>query len=79
MFKPLTNAAASRRGALLAGDVDLIEDPPTADLPKLRKDPKIALAEAVSSRVIYIGLDQFAEPSPGIPDAKGPDGKIRIR
>ncbi len=73
-FKPLTNAA-SRVAALLAGDVDLIEDPPTADLAKLRKDPKLALADAVSSRVIYIALDQFAEPSPGIPDAKGPDGK----
>ncbi len=75
-FKPLTNAA-SRVAALLAGDVDMIEDPPTADLPKLRKDSRITLADAVSSRVIYIALDQFAEPSPGIPDAKGPDGKIR--
>jgi peptide/nickel transport system substrate-binding protein len=69
-FKPLTNAA-SRVAALLAGDVDVIEDPPTADLPKLKKDPKITLAEAVSSRVIYIALDQFAEPSPGIPDTQG--------
>ena len=69
-FKPLTNAAA-RVAALLAGDVDLIEDPPTADLPRLKKEPKLALAEAVSSRVIYIALDQFAEPSPGIPDAAG--------
>jgi peptide/nickel transport system substrate-binding protein len=69
-FKPLTNAAA-RVASLLAGDVDLIEDPPTADLAKLRKDAKLALAEAVSSRVIYIALDQFAEPSPGIPDTAG--------
>jgi peptide/nickel transport system substrate-binding protein len=37
---------------LLAGDVDLIEDPPTAELAKLRKDPKLAVAEAVSRRVI---------------------------
>ena len=69
-FKPLTNAA-SRVAALLAADVDVIEDPPTADLPKLRKDPKISLADAVSSRVIYLALDQFAEPSPGIPDTEG--------
>ncbi len=69
-FRPLTNAA-SRVAALLAGDVDLIEDPPTADLARLRKEPKVGLAEAVSSRVIYIALDQFAEPSPGIPDTKG--------
>lgn len=79
-FKPLTNAA-SRVAALLAGDVDLIEDPATADLPKLRKDPKITLAEAVSSRVIYIALDQFAEPSPGIPDTgkKNPLKDKRVR
>jgi peptide/nickel transport system substrate-binding protein len=69
-FKPLAGAP-TRVAALLAGDVDLIEDPPAADLPKLRKDPRIALAEAVSSRVIYIALDPFAEPSPGIPDAGG--------
>jgi peptide/nickel transport system substrate-binding protein len=69
-FRPLTNAA-SRVAALLAGDVDMIEDPPTADLPKLRREPKLALAAAVSSRVIYLALDQFAEPSPGIPDANG--------
>src|SRR5471030_766658 len=79
-FKPLTSVP-SRVGALLAGDVDMIEDPPTADLAKLRKDPKIALAEAVSSRVIYIALDQFTEPSPGIPDANGKnplkDRKVR--
>ena len=79
-FKPLTNAA-SRVAALLAGDVDMIEDPPTADLPKLKKDPKVTLAEAVSSRVIYIALDQFAEPSPGIPDTQGKnplkDRKVR--
>lgn len=69
-FRPMTNAA-SRVAALLSGDVDVIEDPPTADLPKLKKDPKLTLAEAVSSRVIYLALDQFAEPSPGIPDTEG--------
>ncbi|MCW5732638.1 MAG: ABC transporter substrate-binding protein [Enhydrobacter sp.] len=69
-FRVLTNAAA-RVTALLAGDVDMIEDPPTADVPQLRQEPKLAIAEAVSSRVIYLALDQFAEPSPGIPDTDG--------
>jgi len=69
-FRPLADAAA-RVAALLAGDVDMIEDPPTADLPNLRRDPMLALAEAVSNRVIYLALDQFAEPSPGIPDTNG--------
>jgi peptide/nickel transport system substrate-binding protein len=70
VFKPLTKADA-RVAALVAGDVDLIEDPPFDVLAKLRADPKLTLAKAVSSRVIYIGLDQHAEPSPGIPDTKG--------
>ena len=70
VFKPLSKAEA-RVAALVAGDVDLIEDPPFADLGKLKADPKLTLAEAVSSRVVYIGLDQHAEPSPGIPDTKG--------
>jgi peptide/nickel transport system substrate-binding protein len=70
VFKPLTNAAA-RVAALTGGDVDLIEDPPIGDLPQLRKDAKIAVADAPSSRLIYIALDQFAEPTPGIPDTNG--------
>ncbi len=69
-FKPIADGAA-RISALTAGDVDLVEDPPVADLPRLRKDPKIAVAQAPSSRLIYIALDQFAEPSPGIPDTNG--------
>lgn len=69
-FRPIGNAAA-RVTALTAGDVDLIEDPPIAELPKLRKDPKIAIAQTPSGRLIYIALDQFAEPTPGVPDTNG--------
>lgn len=69
-FKPLPDRAA-RVAALVSGEVDLIEDPPIGDLPKLRKDQKITLAQTPSNRLIYIALDQFAEPSPGIPDTNG--------
>jgi peptide/nickel transport system substrate-binding protein len=69
VLRPLANAAA-RVAALLTGDLDLIEDPPTADLARLKAEPTVTLAEAVSSRVIYIALDQ-AEPTPGIPDTEG--------
>jgi len=69
VFRPLTDGAA-RVAALLAGDVDLIEDPPAAETARLRKEPTIALAEAASSRLIYVALDQ-SEPSPGIPDTNG--------
>ncbi len=69
-FRPFTDNGA-RVAALLSGDVDLIEGPPTADLPKLRENPKVTVSQGLSNRVIYIALDSFAEPSVGIPDANG--------
>jgi peptide/nickel transport system substrate-binding protein len=69
-LRPITNRAA-RLAALLSGDVDLIEDPPSSELADLRRNPKFALAESISSRLIYIGLDQFAEPTPGVPNTEG--------
>jgi peptide/nickel transport system substrate-binding protein len=70
VFRPIPDSA-TRVAALLSGAVDLIEMPPMADLAKLRKDPKVTLAHTPSSRVIYVALDQFAHPSPGIPDTNG--------
>jgi peptide/nickel transport system substrate-binding protein len=70
ILRPLSNNTA-RVAALLSGDVDLIEDPPTTDLAKLKTDPKINLERAVSNRVIYIHLDQHGEPPIGIPDTNG--------
>ena len=69
-LRPLSNNT-TRVAALLSGDVDLIEDPPTTDLAKLKNDPKITLAKAVSNRVIYIALDQHGDPPIGIPDTAG--------
>ncbi len=69
-LRPLSNNTA-RVAALLSGDVDLIEDPPTTDLAKLKNDPKIHLERAVSNRVIYIALDQNGDPPIAIPDTSG--------
>ena len=80
IFRPLPNGAV-RVAALLAGDVDVIETPPTADLPGLAQDARVTLVRTPSHRVIYIHLDQFAEPTPGIPDTNGrnplKDRKVR--
>jgi peptide/nickel transport system substrate-binding protein len=57
-------SAPSRVAALLAGDVDLIEQVPATDLERLRKDPKLAVAEIVSNRVMYLHLDHFRDDSP---------------
>jgi peptide/nickel transport system substrate-binding protein len=70
IYKPMTNAA-SRVAALLAGDVDLIEDPPTDDLPRLKKDKNLYIQETPSVRVMYIAMDQHNDSSPGITDADG--------
>lgn len=64
-LKPIKSGPA-RVAALLAGDVDLIEDAPTADIERLKKDPEIEVSQTVSRRVIYFHLDQFREESPFI-------------
>jgi ABC-type dipeptide transport system, periplasmic component len=71
VYRPITNPAA-RVAALLAGDVDLIEDPPTDDLPKLKENKNLYVQETPSVRVIYIALLQGEEVPPGM---SGTDGK----
>ena len=56
---------------LLAGDVDLIEDPPTDDLERLKKDPKLRIETKASNRIIYVALDQNGPQTPGISDTGG--------
>lgn len=71
IYRPITNPAA-RVAALLAGDVDLIEDPPTDDLPKLKENKDLYVQETPSVRIIYIALLQGDEVPPGM---SGTDGK----
>jgi peptide/nickel transport system substrate-binding protein len=63
VFKPITSAPA-RVAALLAGDVDFIDDVPPVDIPQLKKNDKVTLSQGVSNRVIYLHMDQFREDSP---------------
>ena len=69
-YRPISNPAA-RVAALLAGDVDLVEDPPTDDLERLKKDPKLNVVAKASNRVIYVALDQNGEQTPGIQGSNG--------
>jgi peptide/nickel transport system substrate-binding protein len=69
-FKSI-KSGPSRVAALLAGDVDIIEQTPTVDIERLKKDPKLSLSQGVSNRVIYLHLDQFREDSPFV---KAKDG-----
>jgi peptide/nickel transport system substrate-binding protein len=77
-FKPITNAPA-RVAAILAGDVDVIEDVPTADIAKLSKDSRVGIFQTVSNRVIYFHLDHFRETSPFITAKDGSAIKNPLR
>jgi len=61
----------SRVAALLAGDVDLIDEVPATDMERLKKDPKLTIAQTVSNRIIYLHLDHFRDDSPFV---KAKDG-----
>lgn len=54
----------SRVAALLAGDVDLIDQVPSTDMERLKKDPKVTIAQTVSNRIICLHLDHFRDDSP---------------
>jgi peptide/nickel transport system substrate-binding protein len=62
----------SRVAALLAGDVDLIDEVPATDMARLKKDPKVTISQTVSNRIIYLHLDHFRDDSPFV---QGKDGK----
>ncbi len=75
----------TRTAALLSGELDAIENVPTADLARLRKSPAHRLAQTVSWRTILIHLDQYRTPPPGVTDKAGkplatnPFKDVRVR
>lgn len=76
---------APRVAALLSGDVQIIENVPTADVAKLRGNKQLTMYKAISDRLIYLHLDSARDASPfvtdkaGAPMAKNPlrDPKVR--
>jgi peptide/nickel transport system substrate-binding protein len=69
----------SRVAALLAGDVDLIDEVPSTDMERLKKDPKVTIAQTVSNRVIYLHLDHFRDDSPFVRAKDGGPIKSPLR
>ncbi len=61
----------ARVAALLAGDVDAIDNVPTVDVERLKKDPRVALSSGISNRVIYLHMDQLRDKSPFVTDKDG--------
>ncbi|MDD7972255.1 ABC transporter substrate-binding protein [Roseinatronobacter alkalisoli] len=77
VMRPLTNAGA-RVAALLAGDVQMIENPPTQDIARIEGDGFV-ISSGLSNRVIYIALDQGDAPTPGIAGDTNPLQDARVR
>ncbi len=61
----------SRVAALLAGDVDMIDNVPVTDIETLKKNKDVSLSQGVSNRVIYLHMDQFRDKSPFVTDKNG--------
>jgi peptide/nickel transport system substrate-binding protein len=49
---------ATRVAARVSGEVDLINDPPPQDVPRLKQDPNIKILEGSENRIVFIGMDQ---------------------
>ncbi len=64
-------AAGSRVAALLAGDVDLIEQVPPADAKQLAANPKLSLFSIASTRIVYLAMDSSRARSPFVTDNAG--------
>src|SRR4051812_8153014 len=83
-FRMMSNDPA-RTAALLAGDVDVIENVPPSDIERFRNAPNIHLEQTVSWRTIFFHMDQFRDQAPlvtdldGKPLAKNPFKDVRVR
>jgi peptide/nickel transport system substrate-binding protein len=65
-------ADPARTAALLAGDVDLIDQVSPTDLPRLRRDQRFVVSETGSLRLAHIGPDWSRQgPLPHVTDNEG--------
>jgi peptide/nickel transport system substrate-binding protein len=49
---------ATRMAALMSGEVDLVNDPPPQDVPRLKQNPGLKVLEGSENRIVFIGMDQ---------------------
>jgi len=76
----------ARTAALLAGDVDMIDQVPSGDIERLRHDQRVTLASIQGLRMIYISFDRSRTDNPvhvfdndGKPLPRNPFSDIRVR
>ena len=70
IFRPITSAGP-RVAALLAGDVDAIENVPIQDLERIKANPNYKVVQGLSARVIYLHFNYVDDAPPGVTDAGG--------
>lgn len=64
-------ADASRLAALLAGDVQAIDEVSVQDIARLRRDANLNVSQIAGMRVMYISMDMDRDASPFVRDAGG--------
>jgi peptide/nickel transport system substrate-binding protein len=76
----------TRVAALLAGELDAIENIPTPDFAKIQANPNFQVSTKTSHRIIFYHVDQFRDQSPfvfdkatGKPLDKNPLKDLRVR
>jgi peptide/nickel transport system substrate-binding protein len=57
IYTPIVSDA-TRVAALISGEVDLINDPPPQDVPRLAQTSGIKVLEGTENRIVFIGMDQ---------------------
>jgi len=57
IYTPIVSDA-TRVAALISGEVDLVNDPPPQDVPRLGQTPDIKVLEGTENRIVFIGMDQ---------------------
>jgi peptide/nickel transport system substrate-binding protein len=74
------NSAATRLAALMSGEVDLVIDPPTQDVARLKSSPQLRVLEGAEMRVQYLAFDMFRdELLYGSEKKKNPFKDLRVR
>ena len=76
---PVTSAV-TRLAALMSGEVDLVVDPPTQDVARLKANPQLKVTEGAEMRVQYLGFDVHRdELLYGSVKGKNPFKDLRVR
>jgi len=57
VFTPI-GSDATRVAALISGEVDLVNDPPPQDVPRLGETAGVKVIEGAENRIVFIGMDQ---------------------